>query len=77
MDGMPILIHESRYVPLFSSQSRGTVCQLCSISYNRHVYCPTQNRNAQMAGIDVKETYRVSEAMPKSDECRQGNVESG
>ena len=32
------------------------------------VYCSTQNRSAQMAGIDVKETYRVSRAVPKSDE---------
>jgi len=39
-----------------------------SISYKRHVYCSTQNRSAQMAGIDVKETYCVSRAVPKSDE---------
>jgi len=68
MDGMPILIHESRYVPYSQAKVGGTVRQLCSISYKRRVYYSTQNRSAQMAGIDVKETYRVSRAVPKSDE---------
>jgi len=38
------------------------------------VYCSTQNRSIQMACIDVKETYCISRAVPKSDESV---VESG
>jgi len=74
MNGMPILNDEGHYVPYSQAKVGGTVRQLGSASYNRHMYCSTPDRSAQMAGIDVKETYCVSRAVQKSDESV---VESG
>jgi len=41
MIGMPILINETCYVPYSQDKVGGTVRQLDSISYKRHVYFST------------------------------------